>query len=78
MGQKESSNHDRKDKHLNSEECIQIETLHREGYTAKDIGERFGRSRRTIAMELERGWVTRRTRQYCVEERYSAGGADDL
>ncbi|VGO17495.1 hypothetical protein PDESU_06091 [Pontiella desulfatans] len=44
MGQKESSNNDRKGKHLSWEERIQIETLHREGYSEKDIGERLGRS----------------------------------
>lgn len=72
MGQKESSNNDRKGKHLNGEERIQIETLHREGYTGKEIGERMGRPERTIKRELERGWVTHRTGQYSAEERYSA------
>lgn len=72
MGQKESSNNNRKGKHLNREERIQIETLHREGYAEKDIGERIGRPKRTIKRELARGWVTHRTGQYRAEERYSA------
>lgn len=72
MGQKESSNNDRKGKHLNWEERIQIETLHREGFSEKDIGERMGRPERTIKRELVRGWVTHRTGQYSAEERYSA------
>ncbi len=72
MRQTEGINQARKDKHLNWEERIQIETLQREGYSGKDIGERMGRPGRTINRELARGWVTHRTGQYSAEERYSA------
>jgi len=72
MRQTEGINQARKDKHLNWEERIQIETLQREGYSGKDIGGRIGRPARTINRELARGWVTHRTGQYSAEERYSA------
>ena len=72
MGQEEDSRNDRRNKHLNWEERIQIETLHREGLSNARIGERIGRPERTIRRELERGWVTHRTGQYRAEERYSA------
>ena len=72
MRQVEGSNHSRKDKHLNWEERIQIETLQRMGYSAKGIGESFGRPDRTIRRELKRGWVLHRLSQSRVEERYSA------
>ncbi len=72
MRQTEGINQARKGKHLNWEERIQIETLHREGFTEEYIGERLGRSVRTIKRELKRGWVTHRTGRYSAEERYSA------
>ena len=72
MRRTEGINQTRKGKHLNWEERIQIETLQRERFTEEDIGERLGRSARTIIREIERGWVTHRTGQYSVEERYSA------
>lgn len=72
MGQGEGSRDDRRNKHLNWEERIQIETLQREGYSKEAIGERIGRPARTIKRELERGWVTHRTGKYSAEERYSA------
>ena len=72
MRQTEGINQARKDKHLNWEERIQVETLQREGYSGKDIGRRIGRPARTINRELARGWVTHRTGQYSAEERYSA------
>ena len=72
MRQKESNNYSRKDKHLNWEERIQIEVLHREGFSARKIAERLTRSDRTIRRELKRGWVVYRTGQYCAEERYNA------
>ena len=72
MRQTEGIKQTRKGKHLNWEERIQIETLQREGYSEKDIGDRIGRPARTINRELARGWVTHRTGQYSAEERYSA------
>ena len=72
MRQNEGSRKQRKGKHLNWEERIQIETLQRAGYSKKEIGERIGRPTRTISRELIRGWVTHRTGQYSAEERYSA------
>ena len=72
MRQTEGSRQQRKGKHLNWEERIQIETLQREGYSGKEISERMGRSARTINRELTRGWVTHRTGQYSAEDRYSA------
>lgn len=72
MGQEEGSKNGRRNKHLNWEERIQIETLQREGLSSALIGERIGRPARTIRRELDRGWVTHRTRKYGAEERYSA------
>jgi IS30 family transposase len=72
MGQSEGSRNGRRNKHLNWEERIQIETLQREGYSSAQIGERIGRPERTIRRELGRGWVTHRTGRYSAEERYSA------
>ena len=72
MRQVEASNHSRKNKHLNWEERIQIETLQRMGYSSKEIGESLGRPGRTISRELKRGWVLHRLSQSRVEERYSA------
>lgn len=72
MEQAEGSRNDRRNKHLNWEERIQIETLQREEYSEAAIAERMGRSARTIRRELERGWVTHRTGKYRAEERYSA------
>ena len=72
MGQEEGSRNGRRNKHLNWEERIQIETLQREGLSNALIGGRIGRAARTIKRELERGWVTHRTGRYSAEERYSA------
>jgi IS30 family transposase len=72
MRRTEGINQTRKGKHLNWEERIQIETLQREGYLEKDIGERIGRPARTIHREFRRGWVLHRTGKYTVQERYSA------
>ena len=72
MGQIEDINQKRRNKHLNWEERIQIETLQREGYSNTAIGDRIGRPARTILRELERGWVTHRTGKYSAEERYSS------
>lgn len=72
MGQSEGSSNGRRNKHLNWEERIQIETLQREGYSSAQIGERIGRPERTIRRELGRGWVTHLTGRYSAEERYSA------
>lgn len=72
MGQQEGSRNGRRNKHLNWEERIQIETLQREGLSNARIGERLDRPEKTIRRELERGWVTYRTGKYSAEERYSA------
>lgn len=72
MGLEEGSRNGRRNKHVNWEERIQIETLQREGYSPNEIGERIGRPGRTVRRELERGWVTHRTGKYSAEERYSA------
>jgi len=40
--------------HLQKEERIRIEVLHNEGFSAKFISQRLGRSRRTIERELKR------------------------
>ena len=72
MRQTKGINQARKDKHLNWEERIQIETLQREGLSKAQIGKRLGRPVRTIQREFSRGWVTHRTGQYSAEERYSA------
>lgn len=72
MGHVKSSRNDRRNKHVNWEERIQIETLQREGLSNAQIGERIGRPARTVQRELERGWVTYRTGKYSAEERYSA------
>ena len=72
MGQVEGSRNERRNKHLNWEERIQIETLQREGLSNARIGERLGRPERTILREIRRGWVLHRVERYRVEERYSA------
>ena len=72
MRQPEGTNQTRKDKHLNWEERIQIETLQREGLSTAQIGKRLGRPERTIHREFGRGWVLHRTGKYSVQERYSA------
>ncbi len=72
MRQTEGINQARKDKHLNWEERIQIETLQREGFSKTQIGKRLGRPARTIHREFGRGWVLHRTGKYTVQERYSA------
>ena len=72
MGQAKDSRNHRRNKHVNWEERLRIETLHREGLSAARIGERLGRPAITIRRELERGWVTHRTGKYRAEERYSA------
>ena len=72
MRQTKDINQTRKDKHLNWEERIQIETLQREGFSKAQIGMRLGRPARTIHREFKRGWVLHRTGKYTVQERYSA------
>jgi len=72
MGHREGSRNDRRNKHVNWEERIQIEALHREGLSVDQIGDRLGRPARTIKRELERGWLTHRTGKYSAEERYCA------
>jgi IS30 family transposase len=72
MRQIEASRQTRKGKHLNWEERIQIETLHRQGVSSEKIGLYLGRPVRTISREIRRGWVLHRLSQYAVEERYSA------
>lgn len=72
MRHEEGSRNERRNKHLNWEERIQIETLQREGLSIAHIGERIGRSARTVKRELERGWVVYRTGKYRAEERYNA------
>ena len=72
MRQTEGINQTRKDKHLNWEERIQIETLQRVGLSTAQIGMRLGRPARTIQREIRRGWVLHRTGKYTVQERYSA------
>lgn len=72
MRRTEGINQTRKDKHLNWEERIQIETLQREGLSTAQVGMRLGRPARTIHREIRRGWVLHRTGKYTVQERYSA------
>lgn len=72
MRQIEATKQGRKGKHLNWEERIQIETLQREDFSPKVIGEKMARSERTVRREIRRGWVLHRLSQYGVEERYSA------
>ena len=72
MRQLNGSKQGRKGKHLNWEERIQIETLRRQGFPAKEIGTVLSRPERTIRREIQRGWVLHRLSQYSVEERYSA------
>lgn len=72
MRQIETNKQGRKGKHLNWEERIQIETLQREGFSSKLIGEKIARPERTVRREIRRGWVLHRLSQYSVEERYSA------
>ena len=57
MGQTKYSTKERKGKHLNYEERIKIEALHRSGLRPSDIGLQLCRSKRTIERELLRGKV---------------------
>jgi IS30 family transposase len=68
----EGSKPSRKGKHVNWEERIQIETLHREGFSSTQIGERLDRPARTIRREIRRGWLLYRTGQSSSEYRYNA------
>jgi len=72
MRHSEGNRQQRKGKHLNWEERIQIETLQREGFSPRSIGERLNRPARTIRREISRGWVLVKIGRYRVEERYSA------
>lgn len=72
MRHSEGNRQQRKGTHLNWEERIQIETLQREGFSPRSIGERLNRPARTIRREISRGWVLVKTERYRVEERYSA------
>lgn len=72
MGLREGSKNDRKGKHLNWEERIQIEVLHRMGVSTREVAAQLGRSARTIRREILRGWVLYRLDKYRVEERYNA------
>jgi IS30 family transposase len=72
MRPKEDNPSTRKNKHLNWEERIQIEALHRADFSAVQIARHLGRSERTIRRELKRGWVLYRTSRYSVQERYNA------
>ncbi|PIC70795.1 hypothetical protein CSV77_07715 [Sporosarcina sp. P16b] len=47
-----------KDKHLSPFECGQIEALHKDRHSNREIGRRLGRVHQTIANELERGTTT--------------------
>jgi len=72
MRQIEATKQERKGKHLNWEERIQIETLQREDFSPRAIGEKIARPERTVRREIRRGWVLHRLSPYRVEERYSA------
>ncbi len=62
----------RRNKHLNRDERIQIEVLHRRKVSTGEIATALGRSERTIRRELKSGRVTHRTSAYSAEERYSS------
>jgi IS30 family transposase len=56
MGQIKYTTNNKKNKHLNYEERIQIEALYRLGLTPTCIGEQVGnRNRRTIEREISLG-----------------------
>jgi len=72
MRQNESNKQNRKNKHLSREKRIQIETLHRAGFSNKEIFEVMeGPSYRTIRREIK-GWVIHKTGKYQVQERHNA------
>ena len=74
----ESNTKTRRYKHLNKEERIQIELLHRQGHSASSIASQLGRSERTIRRELKRGWLIYRTGRWRVQERYNADRAQTV
>ncbi|ARK20670.1 integrase [Sporosarcina ureae] len=55
VAQLESTIQNRKNKHLSAFERGQIEALHKDGHTNREIGRRLGRVHQTIANELKRG-----------------------
>ena len=58
MAQLENTTQTRKNKHLSAFERGQIEALHKDGHTNREIGRRLGRVHQTIANELKRGTTT--------------------
>ncbi|ARK20193.1 IS30 family transposase [Sporosarcina sp. P26b] len=58
VAQLENTIQNRKNKHLSAFERGQIEALHKDGHTNREIGRRLGRVHQTIANELERGTTT--------------------
>ncbi|PIC66192.1 hypothetical protein CSV71_13045 [Sporosarcina sp. P21c] len=58
VAQLENTIQDRKDKHLSPFERGQIEALHKERHSNREIDRRIGRVHQTIANELERVTTT--------------------
>jgi len=73
MSQLNCSTESRKGKHLTSEECIKLESLHKLGlsptYIAKQLG---GRSERTIRRETCKGMVVLLNSDLTTRMEYSA------
>ena len=72
MGQANNSIKKGKWKQLSEKERYKIKALASEKLTAKEIGERLGRDRRTIEREIKRGSVKQLTTELLEEIRYCA------
>lgn len=66
-----------KGKHLNYEERIKIETLHKAKFTSEEIALQIGCHERTIRRELKRGAVTLLTTELVEYQSYSSVVAQD-
>ena len=72
MGQEKYTTKERKGKHLNYEERIKIEALHRSGLRPSGVGLQLDRSKRTIERELAKGKVELLNSDLTTYETYSA------
>lgn len=78
MGLKNGTAHQRKGKHLNRNERIQIEGLRKAGYPPSKIAFLLGRHVRTIERELKRGQVDHLNSELICSKVYNADRAQDV
>lgn len=63
---------ERKNKHLNYEKRIKIETLYKAGMKSEEIGRQIGYSGRTVRRELQKGMVELKNSDWTMRKEYSA------